>query len=168
MLNPFVRLVCPPFLFGPFAPGFHALDKSVLSTNGFIYHGLLNKNGGLESLGPDWQPGVAVDVRDVAQALVGALISPSNIGRKRVLISGEWFCFKDAAEWIAEARPELKDRLTVNADKFPPAGKTLIDNTRAKEILGIQRITPWRETVLAAVDDLLRVEKNWIQQGLTP
>lgn len=161
--------VNPPFLYGPLAPGFcpASSNASVLSTDYYIYV-LLKKTGKLSDLGGATQPGSCVDVRDVARGLVGALTSPpsSEVGKKRILISGEWFSFRDAVALLAEVRPELKDRLTIHADTFPPNGRTLIDNTRAKEVLGLQSITPWKETVVDTVDSLLKLEKEWINQGL--
>ena len=102
--------------------------------------------------------------RDVARASVSALTAPTNVGRKRILLSSEWISFRDAAIFIAEARPELKGRLTLNADSFPLVGKTLIDNTRAKEVLGIKEFIPWKQTLLDTVDDLLKLEKEWAEQ----
>lgn len=107
-------------------------------------------------------------MRDVARGLIGALTSPltSEVGRKRILISGKWFSFKYVVALLAEVRPELKDRLTIHADTFLPIGTTLIDDTRAKEVLGLKRITPWKKTVVDAVNSLLKVKQEGIKQGL--
>ncbi|OBZ70868.1 hypothetical protein A0H81_09122 [Grifola frondosa] len=135
--------VNPPFFYGPFAPGFRAPDATIsaLSTNSRIY----------ALLRPD-EP-----------------IPPFLLHRwrKRILMSGEWFSFKDAVEYIAEVRPELRDRLAVDARSAPATPQTSIDNTRAREVLGLKEMVPWRDTVLAAVDDLIKLEKEWASKGLT-
>lgn len=110
-----------------------------------------------------------IDVRDVALALVSALKSPphSQVGRKRILMSGDWFSPKEAVEYIAEVRPELKDRVSTNALNSGPVGTRNIDNTRLKEVLGLVP-RPWKETILDAVDSLIGLEKEWKSKGLVP
>ncbi|GBE80659.1 Putative uncharacterized oxidoreductase [Sparassis crispa] len=153
--------VNPPYFIGPFALGFRAPDGAIsaMSSNELIYR----------LLQPDWEVnafGRTVDVRDVARGLVNALKAPTNVGRKRILMSGEWFSWKDAVEFIAAERPELKPRLAASAFKAVPAPPTAIDNTRAKEVLGLE-MTPWKTSVLDAVDSLVQLEKEWIKKGLT-
>ena len=94
-------------MYGPFAPGYRNPTASIsaLSTNGFIYGGILSPQGYPPPT--DLLIGRWIDVRDAARAAVLALTSPpqSAVGRKRILISGEWFSFGDAAEYIASVRP---------------------------------------------------------------
>jgi len=93
--------------------------------------------------------------------MINALSAPTNVGRKRILMSGEWFSWKDAVELVATERPQLKDRLSVGARSAGPApAVTPIDNTRAEEVLGL-KFTPWKVTVIDAVDSLLELEKGW-------
>jgi nucleoside-diphosphate-sugar epimerase len=102
-----------------------------------------------------------VDVRDVARALVAGM---KKKGKNRILLSGEWFQHKDAVDYIASVRPELKSRLPT----LESTGQTesVVDNARAIEILGIQPPRPWKESVLDTVDELIRVEKNWAAEGV--
>ncbi|OCH89859.1 NAD(P)-binding protein [Obba rivulosa] len=154
----------PPFFYGPFAPGFRAPEAnfSELSTNEFIYQLLLDGQP-LHKL-PAW-----VDVRDVARACVLGLSSPpaSKVGRKRILLCGGWWGFRDAAEYLVQVRPELRERINKAAWTAPPATKRWIDNKRAKEVLGLEE-TPWQESLVAAVDSLIKLEKEWASKGLTP
>jgi len=156
----------PPFFYGPFAPGFRAPEAKLtaLSTNIHIYQ-LLQPNQPFDVN----KLTAFVDVRDVARACVAALTSPktSEVGRKRIPLTGEWFNLRDAAEHIAKLRPELRDRINKAAFDAPPAAKCWIDNSRAKEVLGIQEVTPWRESLIAAVDSLIELEKEWASKGLT-
>ncbi|KAJ3477363.1 hypothetical protein NLI96_g10512 [Meripilus lineatus] len=155
--------VNPPFFYGPFAPGFRNPEAkiAVLSTNVLIYN-LIRLDG------PPL-PGVFIDVRDVARGLINALKAPpsSRVGRKRILMSGEWFSAKDAIEYLEQMRPDLKDRLSEPGRRVPPVPKSLIDNKRATEILGLE-FHGWKQTLLEAVDDLLRLEQEWRAKGLTP
>ncbi|KAL4243870.1 NAD(P)-binding domain superfamily protein [Abortiporus biennis] len=152
-----VTVLNPPFFFGPYPPNYSNPDasRSALNTNGMIY-ALIRPHGNIP-IHPSW-----IDVRDVAQAAVNALTAPpaSKVGRKRIPLSGEWFSFKDAAKYVAEVRPELKNRISEQAKKAPPVSESQIDNSRAREILRIE-LTPWKKTVIDAVDDLLELEKEW-------
>ncbi|OCH87048.1 NAD-P-binding protein [Obba rivulosa] len=155
----------PPFLYGPFAPGFRAPEANLssLSTNAYVYQ-LLQPNEGLPR-GPRF-----TDVRDVARGCVNALTSPTTaeVGRKRILVTGEWFSFHEAVEYIAEVRPELRARLNKAAFSAGPAPRNWIDNTRAREVVGLREMTPWRKSLIAAVDSLIKLEKEWASKGLTP
>ncbi|CAL1696095.1 unnamed protein product [Somion occarium] len=155
--------VNPGFLYGPFSPGYRNDNASEigLSTNSYIY-GLIHSDG---HIAPN--PSFA-DVRDVAKAIVIGLGAPptAKVGRKRILITGEWFSAKDAVEYIARVRPELKDRLSKEALTAGPAPPTPIDNKRATEALGITEFTSWKDSVIAAVDDLLKLERDWKAKGL--
>lgn len=152
----------PTFFHGPYAPNFPSpsADLGALKTNIHIYN-LLKRDGGVLPFA------MPIDVRDVARALVAGLSGPTNVGRKRIFMSSEWFSWKEAVEYIAEVRPELKDRLSENAKKAGPAPPTSVDNTRAKEVLGIE-VTPWKLWLIETVDDLIKLEKSWVAKGLTP
>ncbi|KAI0044225.1 NAD(P)-binding protein [Auriscalpium vulgare] len=160
-----VTTLNPPFLGGPFAPSFSAPvpDRSALSTNAYILK-LLQKDGDY----PRW-PGWA-DVRDVAYAHVTALeAGPLPSGEhKRILLSSEWYDYGEAVRYLIEQRPELKGR-TVDPDAAPkfPTG-WVVDTSLAKEILGIghEDVRPWKETILEAADDVLKLEKEWAAKGL--
>ncbi|KAK7692423.1 hypothetical protein QCA50_004048 [Cerrena zonata] len=155
--------VNPPFFFGPFAPSYRNdnANQASLSTNGFIY--LLLTPNGTAPPAP-----YAVDVRDVAKALILGLKAPptSQVGRKRIILSSEWFSGKDAVELIASARPELKDRLAKAAFDAPPAPKSTLDVSRAKDVLGLE-LRDWKETILATVDDLIKLEGTWKEKGIS-
>jgi len=155
--------VNPPFLYGPFAPGFSNPEgsRAALSTNHMIYD-LLRPDGPIP-LRPSY-----IDVRDVARGLVNALRSPptSQVGRKRILMSGEWFSAQQAVEYIASVRPELKDRLSEAAKRPAFIPKSRIDNKRAAEVLGLTDITPWKVSVIDTVDDLLKMEENLKKRGI--
>ncbi|KAH7913247.1 hypothetical protein BJ138DRAFT_1099614 [Hygrophoropsis aurantiaca] len=104
-----ITTVLPPFLYGPFAPGFKipAPDFVALSTDLYIYQ-MLDPNGKFPSYA------AYMDVRDTAKVHVAALTSPpdSVIGHKRLLLSSvHELSYEAALKLIADKRPELKDRL---------------------------------------------------------
>ncbi|KAI0063492.1 NAD(P)-binding protein, partial [Artomyces pyxidatus] len=155
----------PPLLGGPFAPSFRAPkpDASALSTNSNFYR--MVQAGGAYPPYPGWS-----DVRDVARAHVLALeAGPLASGaHKRILLSGYWFDYGEAVEYILEKRPELKGR-TVDPAAAPklPTG-WVVDTSRAKEVLGLGQddLKPWKDMVLEAVDAVLKLEKEWAAKGL--
>lgn len=101
-----------------------------------------------------------VDVRDVTAGLIAGIKAP---GRNRVPFTGEWFELKDAVEYIASVRPELKGRLA----NIVPTGQTkaIVDTSKALKVLGLKS-RPWKETVLQTIDFLVKLEKDWQEQGV--
>lgn len=102
-----------------------------------------------------------VDVRDVAAALVAATRIK---GQHRLPFSGEFFDHTEAFPYIASVRPELKDRLA----KATSNGQTkpAIDATPALKVLGLPGLTPWKQSVVDAVDSIVQTEKEWIEAGV--
>jgi nucleoside-diphosphate-sugar epimerase len=165
MLTPFAYLVNPPFLYGPFAPGFSIpdLNYGALSTNAYIYR-LLDPAGSYPG-SPYYS-----DVRDVARAHVAALTSPpeSSVGRKRILIASPYdFNFQGIVELIAANRPELKNRLVTAKPPVFPSYKLPVDLKRVEDVLGIKldSYKKWEDTILDAVDSLVELEKDWKAKG---
>ena len=101
-----------------------------------------------------------VDVRDVAAAMVAGIKVKGN---HRLLLTGEWFDWADGVKYIANTRPELAHRLV----KIGHTGQTrsAIDNKKALEVLGIT-LTPWKKTIDDGFNDVLKVEKDWIERGI--
>jgi nucleoside-diphosphate-sugar epimerase len=114
-----------------------------------------------------------VDVRDLARAHVSALNSPpeSVVGRKRLLMASPHdLNYKTMIDFIAEKRPELRDRLAdgTKAPKFP-VDRIILDIQRVEEVTGVKvnSYIPWQDTVLGTVDDLIKLEKDWVSKGLS-
>lgn len=156
--------VNPTIFLGPFAPEWHASDPGLpaLGTNWMLYNLLKTEGPLIARL-------TTIDVRDVARAVVLSLSAPptSAVGRKRILMNGESIQLSEAAAYIAQERPELQDRLSKLWQEADPAREGNIDNSRAKEVLGLE-FTDWRKTVLNGVDSLVAIEKEWQQQGWIP
>lgn len=105
-----ITIVCPPWIFGPFAPGFEEIvpepDFAAFSTNSFVYQLLRADNKNYH-----YSPGV-LDVRDVARVHIAALNPLTRDHPKRVpVVSPYQADFRDAIRYIAEERPALRSRL---------------------------------------------------------
>ena len=162
-----VYSVNPPYLFGPFIPGFRVPkpDYGVLSTNLHIYHFLTKKGRAFPTI-----PGFA-DVRDVARIHVEALTSApeSSVGRKRLPIASPYENnYKEAVQFVAAAHPELIDRL-VDANTAPqfPVDKLPVDLKRVEVVTGVKvdSYYAWKDTVLDTIDSLLALEQEWVNHG---
>uniref|UniRef100_A0A0W0FT74 NAD-dependent epimerase/dehydratase domain-containing protein n=1 Tax=Moniliophthora roreri TaxID=221103 RepID=A0A0W0FT74_MONRR len=148
-----ITALLPTMVFGPLVPNFpYGSDLTSIGTDAFV-HELIT--GGPD--GPNTYPSVAfglvVDVRDVAKAHVLALDAPPVPGRhKRMIIHAGTFKWKDAADVVKKAHPELASRLP-SADAVPPAQMDVpLDTSFASEVLGLKEYIPWQESIVAAVE----------------
>ena len=152
----------PSYVYGPLGSG-QVYNTPATGSNQLIY--------GLVAGAPDRPvsgydptlraPPLHVDVRDVARAHVLALkVPPSADEPKRFIVSSSRFTWKEAIEFIAQARPELKGRLPVITGKEPPVPPfAMLDTSATANILGLRNYVKWQDTILDTIDDLLRVEK---------
>jgi nucleoside-diphosphate-sugar epimerase len=151
----------PSYVYGPLGSG-QVYNSAATGTNRFIY-GLIAgapdrpvPGYDLAVSGPPW----SVDVRDVARAHVLALKVPPSDELKRFIVSSNTFSWKEATEFLAQARPELKGRLPVITGKEPEVPPfATVDSSASQAILGLNYVK-WQDTVLDTIDDLLRVEKE--------
>ena len=153
----------PSYVYGPVGTG-QVYDSPGTGTNAFVY-GLISGPPGRPVGGYDPATGLPplnVDARDVARAHVLALkVPPSPDAPKRFIVSPNTFTWKEAVEFLAQARPELKGRLPVITGKEPPvAPGAILDTSASERILGLKNYVKWQDTILDTVDDLLRVERE--------
>ena len=101
-----------------------------------------------------------VDVRDVAAAMVAGIKVKGN---HRLLLTGEWFDWADAVNYMATIRPEIASRLVKigHTDQKRP----IIDSKKALEVLGIT-LTPWKKSISEGLNDVLKLERDWIERGI--
>jgi nucleoside-diphosphate-sugar epimerase len=164
----------PSYIYGPLGRGQVHNGTIASGTNRYVY--------ALISGAPDrpiggYDPAVrgppmSVDVRDVARAHVLALKDsplPSELASdtpKRYIVSSSTFTWKEAVEFLAEARPELKGRLPVITGKESAVGPfATLDISATEAQLGLKDYIRWQDTILDTVDDLLRVEKELAAQS---
>ncbi|KLO10740.1 NAD(P)-binding protein [Schizopora paradoxa] len=162
-----ITTILPCMVYGPIAPGIKLTKEGLAnySTAAWFYQALLPPAGQQAKLKPvqDTVP-MTVDVRDVARAHVLALSAAesSSVRRKRLLVAGETFLFKDAVEHLAKVRPELRDRLPDTSEAKPLLEQVnIMDTSRTKEVLGITEFIDWRKTVEDSVQSFLDIEKSW-------
>jgi nucleoside-diphosphate-sugar epimerase len=153
----------PGYIYGPVGSG-QVYNSPASGTNRYIYALIapgsapdrpINENDAVRA------PPMNIDVRDVARAHVLALQVPPSDEPKRFIVSSSRFTWKEAVELIAKARPELKGRLPVVTGNEPPVPPfATLDTSATENILGLKDYVKWQDTVLDAVDDLLRIEKE--------
>ncbi len=152
----------PSYVYGPLGRG-QVYSAPTTGTNRYIY-ALINGEPGRPVSGYDpatrGAP-LSVDVRDVARAHVFALKVPPSDQPKRFAVSSSRFTWVEAIEFLAEARPELKERLPVITGNEPPVQPfATLDTSTTESVLGLKDYIRWQDTILDTVDDLLRIEKE--------
>lgn len=152
----------PSYVYGPLGRG-QVYSAPSTGTNRYIY-ALISGEPGRPVSGYDPATrGVplSVDVRDVARAHVLALKAPPSDELKRFPVSSSRFTWVEAVEFLAQARPELKDRLPVIKGNEPPVHPfATFDTSTTESVLGIKDYIKWQDTILDTIDDLLRIEKE--------
>lgn len=98
-----------------------------------------------------------VHVSDLAHAHVLALKTPPTKEPKRCIVAGGTFTWRAVIDLISQERPGLKGRLP-NRDDANSSNCATLDTSSARDILGMKQYKDWREAVLDAVDDLVRME----------
>ena len=85
----------------------------------------------------------------------------NTAGKTRNTLTGEWFELKDAVEYIGTLHPELKGpalALSGQAD-------SIVAYEAALKRLGLTR-RPWKDSVREAAEAVLKVERDWVAQGI--
>jgi len=138
------------------------------STNAHLYTLITNNDSNISASLPGY-----IDLRDIARAHVLAVESnsQSNGKPKRLAIgSPHNNNFKDTLKYIAEERPELKDRL-IKPEKAPnqTGGSPLegIEYERLERVIGFKKgeFRSWKETILDTVDGFVKLEESWKSRG---
>ncbi|KAK7449320.1 hypothetical protein VKT23_013463 [Stygiomarasmius scandens] len=156
-----MTVILPPAIFGPLVPNFPVKSRDSLSSNDFVYELVMN--------GPDTWPANPmadlVDVRDIARAHVVALsLGPLSTKKdKRFIVSCSKYWWKDVADLIRRARPHLAHRLPRKDLPAPMQILVPLDLTFTEKYLpgygGMHSYYPWEESVLAALDSAMVLEK---------
>ncbi|KAN0127437.1 hypothetical protein V8E53_014774 [Lactarius tabidus] len=157
-----ITSIHPGYIYGPLGQG-QVYDSPSSGTNRFVYALIDGKPGRpVSGFEPSLRgPPTNVDVRDVAKAHVLALKLPPSEEPKRFILSTSTFTWIEAAQLLAEKRPELKDRLPAITGKEPALGPVAtLDTSKTESVLGMKNYVKWQDTVLDTIDDLLRVERE--------
>ncbi|OJD28432.1 hypothetical protein ACJ73_00147 [Blastomyces percursus] len=102
-----------------------------------------------------------VDVRDVALAHVLAAEKQKETAGQRFFVTAGNFCNRQIAEIISEEFPELRAKLPVGdalkPGEFPAEGYFGCNNTKSREVLGLE-YRPLRECVVDTAKSLLAIQ----------
>ncbi|ETS61320.1 hypothetical protein PaG_04530 [Moesziomyces aphidis] len=150
-----VASINPPMIYGPTLQP--RVTRKSLNLSSAIMYGLIS---GLDEMPSDDLP-LFCDVRDVALAHVRAVEKDGAMGERYLLCGGK-FSWAQAAELLAEKRPELRALLPKGWQQAPSidldGSFASMDTSRAREKLGIA-FRGWQTTLLDSVDSLLELEK---------
>ncbi len=156
--------VNPPFMYGPVNTNFPPPMPDRLNAN-ILTYSLISGEPERPLLSMQLPP-FYCDVRDVARAHVKALtldrFEPPE--KKRFLVSGGHFTWKEAVEYLEKSRPDLKSRLPpVTGSSFQelPGKLSSIDVTRARDILHMEEYIGWESTIGDTISSLLVAEEIW-------
>lgn len=148
--------VHPPFLYGLPGRG-QVIDTPAGSTNNYIYNLISGPKG--RPLPAPGHPAFT-NVADAARAHVAALKTPPSGQPKRILPVGGKFTWKQAVEYLAQARPGLKERLPVLDGSEQTIAAAELDPSSAALLVGLDKYISWQETLETTINDFLRREKE--------
>lgn len=149
--------LCPPMVYGPALQEVKNMDN--LNTSNAAFYAIFN--GQTKEL---TQPGVWlwVDVRNIAQAHVAAIEKP-EAANQRFLVSQGTFTIGQVADFIWKHYPERAQAKGVPkstpANGYPQEGNYFPDNSKSKEILGIEYI-PFDTMLKDQLDQFVALEKE--------
>ncbi|KAG8722972.1 methylglyoxal reductase (NADPH-dependent) gre2 [Ceratobasidium sp. 395] len=149
--------LCPPMVYGPVLQ--EVTDMSKLNTSSAAFYNIFaGKVKELQS------PGVWlwVDVRDIAEAHIAAIEKP-GAGNQRFLISQGTFSIGQVSDYIWKHYPERAQAKGViksaPKDGFPAEGNYYPDNSKSKEILGMEYI-PFDKMLEDQLKQFVALEKE--------
>ncbi|KUJ23647.1 NAD(P)-binding protein [Mollisia scopiformis] len=140
--------LCPPMTFGPVV---HPVDKveHLNESNAMLWQ--VAKGGGLPAARvPFW-----VDVRDLAEAHVEALLKPEAGNKRLVIAAPEPYSYGLAAKIIAGNFEKLKDVVSKEEQAIDESHG--LDGSTAAQELGIKYRT-FEETVVELVSQVMKME----------
>ncbi|QRW12609.1 NADPH-dependent methylglyoxal reductase GRE2 protein [Ceratobasidium sp. AG-Ba] len=147
--------ICPPMVYGPALQEVTDLQQLNYSSTAF-YTLFSGKDQGPKQV-PLW---LWVDVRDVAWAHLAAIETP-RAGNNRFLISGGTFNIAQVCDFIWKAYPERARTKGIPKSKpedhGPPGGTYSSNNSKSKEILGVEYRNFWT-TLKDMLDQFIALE----------
>lgn len=84
---------------------------------------------------------------------------PKSEENKRLLLNAKNFTWKEVVEIIRENRPELAHRLPRKDAKAPSQISVAFDLSLTEKVLGLKEYLPLDASVLASLDEGLKLEK---------
>ncbi|CAF9905209.1 MAG: methylglyoxal reductase (NADPH-dependent) gre2 [Alectoria fallacina] len=149
-----ISTMCPPLVLGPIIHYLQSLDN--LNTSNQRIAALMTGKAKEEI--PPTGTFIWTDVRDLALAHVKAAELP-EAANKRFFVTAGYFSNEEIADIIRDSFPQLKNELPAKGVKgggYPKEGIYKYDNSRVKEILGIE-FRSLKESIVDAVKSLQAV-----------
>lgn len=146
--------MCPPLVLGPIVHYLQSLDN--LNTSNQRIAAIMTGKAKEEI--PATGTFIWIDVRDLALAHVKAAELP-EAANKRFFVTAGYFSNEEIADIIRDNYPELKDKLPTKGTKggeYPTDGIYKYDNSRTKDVLGIQ-FRSLKESIVDTVKSLQAV-----------
>ncbi|KAL3427609.1 NAD dependent epimerase/dehydratase [Phlyctema vagabunda] len=131
-----IATMCPPLVFGPVVHYLNSLDG--LNTSNQRVRNFIAGDNTAEI--PDTGTYLWVDVRDLALAHVKSIEVPAA-ANKRFFITAGYFSNREVVDLIRKNFPEYAAKLPgkdVKGGDYPEGGIYKFDNSRVKEVLGIE------------------------------
>jgi nucleoside-diphosphate-sugar epimerase len=140
--------LCPPLVFGPIV---HPLsDISQLNESNTTLQKVAK---GADPL-PEARVAAWVNVKDLAEAHVQALLKPEAGGKRYIPASPQPFTYELAADIIKDEFPWAQDTVTKNyTPGRDPLSKYKLDGIKITEELGV-KYSPFRQTVIDLIKQL--------------
>ncbi|KAJ9209665.1 hypothetical protein DTO166G4_8735 [Paecilomyces variotii] len=148
-----LSVINPPLIFGPVVH--HISSLKAINTSNIIFRDFIRGNfaSGLPPRNrfPDW-----VDVRDVALAHVRALEMAEAVGKRFILVAGQ-YSEPDIARTIYDNFPDLRGKLPRELENDPTDNIYRVDASRSREILKMA-YRPLEQCVADTVKSLLPIK----------
>ncbi|KAI0044875.1 NAD-P-binding protein [Auriscalpium vulgare] len=152
-----IAAVYPPLILGAGGRG-QVFDSPATGSSALVYALVAGPKG--RPVMPMNQVATFANVIDVARAHVLALALPPSDKPKRIIPNAGEYTWVRAVKHLWEKRPELRDRLpTVEGDTQEVPPHATCDNSSARRA-GLVEYIGFEETIEAAVDDVLRKERE--------
>lgn len=129
-----ITTLCPPLVLGPVVHYFN--DLSSINTSNEIVRDMIQGKFKKDGL-PPTRVVIWVDVRDLALAHVRA-VEKDDAQNKRFFVTAGSYRFSEIADIIKKNFPALADQLPEKTKRDPEQDPFKYDNSRSKEVLGIQ------------------------------
>ncbi|KAI1637000.1 dihydroflavonol-4-reductase [Biscogniauxia mediterranea] len=134
--------LCPSMVFGPLADS-PSSAQELNESNKLLWR--VASGGSSQSL-PPCRFNFWIDVRDLAEIHVQALVTPSAGGKRYVPVAPEPFTYQMASEIISEAFPSLRGNISSGVQEVKTHIK--VDRDSMKEDFSTIRYKKFRETVV--------------------
>ncbi|KAK3172112.1 hypothetical protein OEA41_004197 [Lepraria neglecta] len=149
-----IATMCPPMVLGPIVHYLQSLDS--LNTSNQRIAAIMTGKAKEEI--PATGTFIWTDVRDLALAHVKAAELP-EAASKRFFVTAGYFSNEEIADIVRDNYPELKDKVPAKGTKgggYPEEGIYKYDNSKVKEVLGIQ-FRSLKESIVDTVKSLQAV-----------